>query len=212
MNTALKRLLLCGILAVSLCSVHAEVLLAWDFELNSTENAAIPSSLNAEHILPSTFTAAGPLTAAPNRINSAVYRNVATATTVEEAVLNNSYVEFSVTAEAGYVFDLSTVQLRISSFNSPKGAPAFSIRTSLDDFAEGDEIIPLFAANASSVPLHTLYATAFNDLTTLTFRIYVFDPSGEGNAYSTYLGFGEASIETAQHDIIIEGQVKPASE
>ncbi len=131
---------------------------------------------------------------------------------MEQAIQKQNYIEFSIAAETGYAFQLESFEIRLSNYSSTKGIPYFSIRTSIDDFSGDSDIFKLFDGESQNVPLHTFTTENFPNLSTLTFRIYVFDESGTGNPYNTYVGFGNLAKADAAPDIILSGTIVPVSD
>lgn len=92
------------------------------------------------------------------------------------ALANNSYFTITINAVGGQTFDLDTLSYKVGKGgdSDPRG---YFIRSSLDGYTSDlySETLPLGSQQAPA--LRTVPLAGFTDLTTVTFRFYIFTPS-----------------------------------
>lgn len=125
-------------------------------------------------------------------------------TTLTGAISNNHYIQFTVTAAAGNVLNLSS--LDFNGETSATGADDIAVMTSVDGFTSGNQIASLtgrhvvgagdFDTDASGFgSAISLSASKYQNLSSITFRIYGWNTtSGSGTTYIRNLGGTDADL------------------
>lgn len=190
---------------LALCA-RADVLVGWDFERHTYSEEMIASTFQAPHMLPGELRSRGKL-ALIERDLGGVFRRVNIARSPQSSISEEAFFDLVLRAEEGYAFDLESMDLLISNFNTGKGQPSYFVRSSLDGFAE--DVVrptPLPSVDDVRVPLTQIALGGYQNLSEVTFRFYAYDDTGEATFYHTYIGFGNLYFDR-QNDIIIKGKV-----
>ncbi|VGO12134.1 hypothetical protein PDESU_00685 [Pontiella desulfatans] len=133
-------------------------------------------------------------------------------TTLSGAIAENHYIQFTLVADSGYRFDLFSIDLNGESTGS--GCDNVAILSSVDGFSDADAMMEL--ANRQGVtggfdtdgsgwgsPID-LTASGYQDLSTVTFRIYGWNStSGSGVTYIRNL---------SGDDLVVNGTLKAIPE
>jgi fibronectin-binding autotransporter adhesin len=119
-----------------------------------------------------------------------------TTNTAPAAIANNAYFEFSLIANGGFLVDLASIAFDAmrGGASTPRG---YDVRTSADNFATsiGTADIPTARPTFTNVSID-LTAPAYQDLTSITFRIYSYSPgTGSSVEYDNIIING--TVETA---------------
>jgi len=98
------------------------------------------------------------------------------ATNIAQAITKNSYVYFQLDAKAGYVLNLSSITFNAarSGASTPRG---YGVLTSVDSYAASIGNADLATQRTTWTAVNiSLTGAAFQGLSTITFRIYVYGP------------------------------------
>ncbi|WP_296311915.1 T9SS type A sorting domain-containing protein [Winogradskyella sp. UBA3174] len=167
-------------------------LLTFEFNGNNGVADAVVSNFNNFALTSSTISRGAGLNALENN-NSFASTNWTT-TTISDAVTNNDYLEFTITPNAGFQFDVTTMLFKTRRNNN--GFTSVALRSSLDGYATNiDEIIPI-TANSQTV---TFNVGQTNNAFAVTYRLY-----GTAN---TNGGNGRLGASGANNDIIVNGSI-----
>ena len=114
-------------------------------------------------------------------------------TTPALAVTNNSYFEFTLTADAGYHLDLSS--LTFDSWKGGSGTRGYDARTSVDNFAAtvGQADIPTTRFTSTPVSIN-LSGASYQDRSAITIRVYSYAGSQSSVEYDNVSLNGTASL------------------
>jgi hypothetical protein len=119
--------------------------------------------------------------------NSRFTRTYVTANNQAAAVAANDFAQFSLTANAGFALNLTSFDMALGSAGvnaNGNGDPltpntaSFALRSSLDSFATTIGTLSVTAPNGNTVwttGAVSLTAPAFQNLSSITFRLYMFD-------------------------------------
>ena len=129
--------------------------------------------------------------------NTVFYRYGALSTTPAAAVANNEFFQFTLTPNAGYELDFTSVTFDATrgGASTPRG---FLLRTSLDGFTANVATADIPTANPTLTPFNiSLSAPAFQNISSsTTFRLYQYAPSvgGVGTFYDNISVNGSANV------------------
>ncbi|NOY46863.1 MAG: hypothetical protein GXO84_01365, partial [Chlorobi bacterium] len=167
-------------------------IITFDFGGNAGNEVSVGSNFNDANLITSTITRGSGLIASnnANRFNARSWslNDIAT------AVAENSYMEFTVTPNTGFQFDITTIVVNFQ--RSLTGPTGISLRSSIDGFAtdiDGEKAI----ADNTTTQIITFTVTQNNNTTAVTYRVY-------GWAEGTV---GTGGFEGTGNDIIINGSV-----
>ncbi|MBE35598.1 MAG: hypothetical protein CMI16_08605 [Opitutaceae bacterium] len=125
-------------------------------------------------------------------------------TTLAGAITQNHYIQFTALAQEGFVLNLSS--LDFNGETTATGADDIAVMTSVDGFTSGSQIASLtgrsavgsgdFDTDASGfVSVIDLLASKYQNLSSITFRIYGWNSSGSsGSTYIRNLGGTNADL------------------
>jgi hypothetical protein len=170
------------------------VLLGWEVQGLGTESS-VSSIANVSGLLPSTISIENSSLIATSGANALNINNWSTNGTLQEAIADESYYEFSVSAVSGNTFDIDQIAWRI--VRSSGGPNTFALLSSVGGFADTAIIGSVLTyTNTSAASLNP----AFEDVgiagqTQVTFRVYGWGALGtSGSARITDGGnFGGAT-------------------
>lgn len=106
-------------------------------------------------------------------------------TTLAGAISSNHYMQFTATAASGYVFNVTSIT--IAGESGSTGAADIALMTSVDGFTVGKEIKSVsekagvtggFDSDASGFGAINLSGSQYENLSSITFRIYGWNTSG----------------------------------
>lgn len=182
---------------VEISTTPRAALLAWDFNGNNGDEVteiAFTVGANVSTNPPSAVVSRGAgLVASPNgnRFNA----NNWSLTTLDDAIANNDYIEWTIEANDGFALSLTSLVLNMQ--RSPDGAQNFILRTSVDGYTADVATFNVTAANVTET--QNIALSGFeNLLQPVTFRLY---GAGAGGAAGT------AGFEGTGNDLIINGAV-----
>ncbi len=178
-------ILIASILAVLLLHVsHADVLDQYNFGPDGTTPGVLTPTAVGLYLTASSITAdAGlllDLTNPATQPTTTPYLRTAfviTSTTQEAAFTNNADFKFTLTADTGYLLNLTALDFDATrgGASTPRG---YAVRTSVDGFASvlGTADLPTVRPTFTHVNL-SLAGAAFQNLSTITFNIYSYSPA-----------------------------------
>jgi len=102
-------------------------------------------------------------------------------TSAATALANNSYFTITITADTGETFNLDTLSYKVGKGGGtdPRG---YFIRSSVDGYAADLYAETLPTGTAQEPALRTLDLSGHDNLSTVTFRFYVFTPTPSSNS------------------------------
>ncbi len=179
------------LLLVCISISNAQVL---TFEFNGNNGTADPvaSNFNDFALTASAISRGAGLIAVANNnsFNSSNWSTVS----IADAVANDNYVEFTVTPNAGFQFDVNTITFQVRRNNN--GFTSIALRSSLDGFTTDiDAVVPI-TANYQVV---TFNVNQLNNTGSVTYRLY-----GTAN---TADGQGRFENGGANNDIVVDGSI-----
>jgi hypothetical protein len=144
-----------------------------------------------------------------NRFNASFW----TTTTLEsDAITNGDFLTFTLTAQPGFVMNLNSASISYTLQNSGTGPDFAGVYTSVGGFTAGSAASTptLNAAGATTPTTFSLAASGFNNLSTITFRIYGWGASStagtlSANAFSITGGSTSAVPEPSTYMMLLGG-------
>lgn len=170
---------------------HAQIL-TFEFNGLSGNEASAVSNSNDANLSTSTITRGSGLTASnnANRFNAQSWAT----TSIANAVSGNDYMEFTITPNSGYEFNVTTMVFNVQ--RSGTGLRGIALRSSVDSYAANIDTEMAIADN-TSVQTITFTVSQTGNTAAATYRIY-------GWAESTG---GSGGFEGSGNDIIVNGTV-----
>ena len=191
----MKLKLLFFIALLSITATQAQIL-TFDFASLAGNEVTANSNFNNPNLTGSTISRGAGLTASGNldRFNATSWA----LTSIANAVTGNDYMEFTVSPNLGFNFDITSVTVNLQ--RSGTGPRGIALRSSVDGYSSnlgGEQAI----ADLTSTQSFTFVFSQTNNNTSVTYRVYMWaeDTSGSG-------GPGDFT----GNDIIVNGVVYPA--
>ncbi len=206
MKNIFKELGLVACITIGPMMVFADVLVAWDVngvhvaDGTGVDNSAFPYTKNATTL--GTNISEGTLTlgfAAPSAAADMYGFKFSKEThqdSLAGALLNDHYIQFTLAAEVGYRFDLSSIEMNGKSGDS--GPDDIALMSNVDGFNVGDEMASLTGRQGLTSGWDTeaggwgdlidLSGAQYQDLTAVTFRIYGWNSTGTASGGIRSLG------------------------
>jgi len=205
MNTTPKLLISALLLAGSALSAQAAVLVGWDVNgvsqsssdttLGSTENT---TGIVASDLVINTVNGTDPLD--PQNSNNSWRARDWDQTSLADAITTGDYMSFSVTADTGYTFDVSSVTVSFGGNSGLLPANTF-LMSSLTGFTDGDELATTSytsaAGNYDTAQTYAITSSALQGISSVEFRLY-------GIGASRFSQAGIVNAETGA-DLFVEG-------
>lgn len=197
LHNSLKKSILTLIGMVLLCMVSWGQVLTFDFAGLVGSEASSNSNYNDINLVNSTITRGVGLTAALNadRFNATNWA----LTSIANAVSGNNYMEFTITPNVGYQFDVSSIV--ISMQRSGTGPSGIAIRNSLDGYSTNLDAEKSIVDNTSTQTF-TFTFTQSNSSSAVIYRVYMWAEAVGGSG-----GIGDFT----GNDIIVNGTVSSSS-
>lgn len=168
-------------------------ILTFDFAALAGNEATAGSNFNDANLTASTISRGAGLTAAAN---GARYNAINWATTsIANAVTANSYMEFTITPNAGYEFSVSSVVIQLQ--RSATGPSAIVLRNSLDGYAANLDTQYAIVDNTATQTFTFTFSQASSS-SSVTYRMYMYAEAAAGSG-----GPGDGT----GNDIIVNGIV-----
>ncbi|MFK7747830.1 MAG: lamin tail domain-containing protein [Kordia sp.] len=176
-----------------MCFIGYTQILTFDFNGLAGNEASAVSNSNDTNLTTSTITRGAGLTASNNgnRFNATSWAT----SSIANAVSGNDYMEFTITPNSGFQFNITTMVFNVQ--RSGTGLSAISLRSSIDSYAANIDAEMAIADNTSSTEVITFTVSQTGNTAAVTYRIYGFSEATGGSG-----GF-----EGAGNDIIVNGTV-----
>ncbi|WP_291137772.1 choice-of-anchor D domain-containing protein [Flavobacterium sp. UBA7663] len=178
------------------CSVASwGQILTFEFSALAGSEATAASNFNNVNLSGSTISRGAGLAAPANggRFNADNWA----ITSIANAVSGNDYMEFTITPNAGYQFDVSSIVVQWQ--RSGTGNTQIALRSSVDGYATNLDAVKNVVDNTSTQTFTYTFAQS-NSSTAVTYRLYSYAESTGGTG-----GPGDG----AGNDIIVNGTVTP---
>jgi len=120
-------------------------------------------------------------------------------TSIANAVSGNDYIEFTITPNSGYQFDVSSIVVQWQ--RSGTGNTQIALRSSVDGYATNLDAVKVVVDNTSTQTF-TYTFTQSNSSTAVTYRLY---------SYAEATGGTGGPGDGAGNDIIVNGTVTPTA-
>lgn len=174
-----------------MCFIGQAQILTFDFNGLAGNEASAGSNSNDANLTSSTITRGAGLTASnnANRFNATSWGAM-----LSSAVSGNDYMEFTITPNSGFEFDVTTMVFNVQ--RSGTGLSAIFLRSSVDSYAANIDAVMSIADN-TSVQIITFTVNQTGNTGAVTYRIY-------GTAEASG---GSGGFEGTGNDIIVNGTV-----
>ena len=166
-------------------------IITFEFSGLAGNEASAPSNYNDVNLTSSTITRGSGLTASSNagRFNATFWA----LTSIANAISGNDYMEFTITPNDGYQFNISSIFIQLQ--RSSTGPRGIALRSSVDSYATNlDQEYSI--TDITSNQNFTFTFSQSNSISSVTFRIYMWAESTVGSG-----GIGDGS----GNDIIVYG-------
>ncbi len=203
-----KRFIVSVFVALFATAVQAELLIGWDFDGVTATSTSMDSTTNVANMQAGSLNSGGSLVSI-DRSDVAAYRNLAAADTPAGALSGNLYVEFTVAADSGYQFTLSSLDLILDDVSGSSGAGSYFVRSNLDNYTS-DIVAPTLIPTDAAPANYGL--TGFTDMSSVTFRVYAYDQTGAAGAFNMFIGFGENNTTDGLTDMGVNGTISVVPE
>ena len=192
----MKLKLLLFLALFSITKLEAQIL-TFEFSALAGNEATANSNFNDSNLTNSTISRGAGLTAAANagRYNATGWA----LTSIANAVAGDDYMEFTITPNAGYNFDVTSIVVSLQ--RSATGQRGIALRSSADGYTTdlgGEQAI----ADVTTTQTFTFTFSQTNNSAPVTYRMYMYAEAGTGSG-----GPGDF----AGNDIIVNGSVYPGS-
>ncbi len=188
--------LVCAAIGMASVSVASGQILAFEFSgLTGSEETAV-SSFNDANLTASTISRGAGLTASGNkeRFNATQWA----LESIANAVAGEDYMEFTITPQPGYQFDVSTIYIQFQ--RSATGPSEIALRSSVDNYASDLDSNFLIEDNITT-QTKTWTVNQANSSDPVTYRFYGYAETVTGSG-----GIGDG----AGNDLVVSGTVTPA--
>ncbi|MBC8755596.1 T9SS type A sorting domain-containing protein [Kordia sp. YSTF-M3] len=174
------------------CLAGNSQILTFDFNGLAGNEASATSNSNDVNLSNSTITRGGGLTASNNgnRFNATSWA----VTNISNAVSGNDYMEFTITPNSGFQFNVTTMVFNVQRSNT--GLRGIAVRSSLDSYAANIDA-EMAVLDNSSTQIITFSINQTGNTAAVTYRIY-------GWAEATG---GSGGFEGTGNDIVVNGTV-----
>ncbi|WP_420570774.1 lamin tail domain-containing protein [Kordia sp.] len=175
-----------------MCLIGQAQILTFDFNGLAGNEASAGSNSNDTNLSTSTITRGSGLTASnnANRFNATSWAT----TSIANAVSGNDYMEFTITPNSGFQFNVTTMVFNVQ--RSGTGLRGIALRSSVDSYAANIDAEMAIADN-TSVQSVTFTVSQTGNTSAVTYRIY-------GWAEATG---GSGGFEGSGDDIVVNGTV-----
>lgn len=166
-------------------------ILTFEFSALAGNEATASSSSNDANLNASSIARGSGLTASLNggRFNATNWA----LTSIDNAVLGDKYMEFTITPKAGYQFSISAIVIQMQ--RSGTGPRAIALRSSIDNYTANLDQVYDITDNTNTQGFTFTFAQA-NSSTAVTYRVYMWAEATGGSG-----GIGDASGD----DLVIYG-------
>ncbi|MFD2726518.1 hypothetical protein [Hyunsoonleella rubra] len=174
------------------CSWSYGQILTFDFAGNVGDEASVISNSNDAGLTSSAITRGSGLSA-NNNANSFNSQDWAL-TNIANAVTGDNYVEFTVTPNSGYEFDITSIN--IDFYRSATGVRGLALRSSIDSYTSNIDTEKVVLDN-TNLQSFSFTVSQLNNTSAVTYRIY---------GWSEATG-GSGRFESGGNDIEVNGTV-----
>lgn len=189
--------------------LHADLIARWDNDLLGGINAGPIAANNLGTDIAGAELGRGPGGTATLYTNTFAMRN-AHSTSLADAVTSNRYLTIGISADAGYVFTLTNVMIRLQAQNATSYPVSFTLFSSALGYAVGDELVTWTVGGTGNsadwlgqVRQADLSGVSeLQDATSAEFRLYVWGQQGGAFAQT---GIGRAFLSDAADDLVFTG-------
>ena len=166
-------------------------ILTFEFSALGGDEATATSNFNNANLTSSTISRGAGLTASANggRFNATGWAT----TSIANAVSGDNYMEFTITPNSGYQFNVSSIVINL--LRSATGNTQIALRSSVDGYVSNLDVVKSVTDNTSTQTF-TYTFTQANSTTAVTYRFYSYAEATGGSG-----GIGDG----AGNDIIVEG-------
>lgn len=163
-------------------NLSAAVLAVYNFGTSTTDYSYSSSDTDLNSTATNVTAGSGVTLAVTNSgvTGAAAAVQGATGADAAAAVTGNDYVEFTLTVSAGYEVDLTSLTLQIQQSSGTSSPTNLFILSSVDGYTS--TIYSTTASTSYQTKTLTLSSLDFQDLTTVTFRIYAYGASGTSSS------------------------------
>lgn len=134
--------------------------------------------------------------------------NWTTTASVTDAVSNNDYIEWTITANAGFTVTVQEIDIRYD--RSGSGPSQISIRSSVDSYA-ADIFSDASVSSSGEVGNITGLSLTSSDGGAVTFRLYGYDASSTGGTFDIEQSLSPTTLSLSNTGIILRGSVDAAT-
>ena len=168
-------------------------ILTFEFSALGGDEATATSNFNNANLTSSTISRGAGLTASANggRFNATGWAT----TSIANAVSGDNYMEFTITPNSGYQFNVSSIVINL--LRSATGNTQIALRSSVDGYVSNLDVVKSVTDNTSTQTF-TYTFTQANSTTAVTYRFYSYAEATGGSG-----GIGDG----AGNDIIVNGTV-----
>jgi hypothetical protein len=172
-------------------------IITFDFAGLAGNEGTANSNYNNSNLSPSTISRGSGLTASANadRYNATNWA----LTSIGDAVTGNNYMEFTITPNSGYQFNVSSIVIQFQ--RSATGPSAIALRNSLDSYSANLDQIYTITDNTTTQTF-TFTFTQANSSSAVTYRLYCYAEATGGSG-----GPGDGT----GNDIVVNGNVTAAA-
>ncbi|WP_394759583.1 choice-of-anchor D domain-containing protein [Flavobacterium sp.] len=172
-------------------------ILTFEFSALAGGEATATSNFNNANLNASTISRGAGLTAAANasRFNATDWA----ITSIANAISGNDYMEFTITPNAGFQFDVSSIVIQWQ--RSGTGNTQIALRSSIDGYTTNLDVVKVVTDNTTTQTFTYTFAQA-NSTTAVTYRLY---------SYAEAVGGTGGPGDGTGNDIIVNGTVTSTS-
>ena len=188
--------LMCAAIGMASVSVASGQILTFEFKGLAGGEETAGSKFNDANLTASTISRGAGLTASANgdRFNATQWA----LESIANAVAGEDYMEFTITPQPGYQFDVSTIYIQFQ--RSATGPREIALRSSVDNYASDLDSNFLIEDNIAT-QTKTWTVNQANSSEPVTYRFYGYAEAGNGSG-----GIGDG----AGDDLVVSGTVTPA--
>ena len=195
LNTRFLRIYFLSLSLLFVTSILNGQILTFEFATATGSEVTYASNFNDANLTSSVISRGTGLTASGNtgRFNAIDWAT----TSIANAVSNDDYMEFTITPNTGYQFDVSSIVINVQ--RSASGPSAVALRSSVNNYTTNLDAEYAITDNTTTQIFTFTFAQA-NSNVAVTYRFYMYAEATTGSG-----GIGDG----AGDDIIVNGTVSP---
>ncbi len=172
-----KALWILGLALFSSVAAQAVLLVEYDLSASAEHPARHSPSYEDDLVAGSYLTASNSIMnySSAWATDSVALRAETASSSMAEAIANDAYMSFTVTADSGYFMDLDS--LDFGAYPGGSSERSFAVYSSVGGFAAGSELLSVsYSAASSGVNLYSIdldSLSGYDDLDSVEFRFYV---------------------------------------